>query len=205
MGMTLEKLEKKLADIEKQREENNRIIAESKEKIDSIMAKAEEAAADGREDEYIQHKKEAEKYETTIYVKNSHNAKLDTLITKEDATSAWEHYKPNAVKAYEDSLKAFKDAQKMFFDSFMDLIKTQDKIYKVRERLYTIYTHEPYKNVVGENEQVFKDMNMAFDCEDREKTGSPEQRYFKQIGMITLAENMDISRVIYMHTQSLNL
>ena len=40
MGMTLEKLEKKLADIEKQREENNRIISESKEKIDSIMAKA---------------------------------------------------------------------------------------------------------------------------------------------------------------------
>ena len=191
MGMTLEKLEKKLADIEKQREENNRIISESKEKIDSIMVKAEEAAANGREDEYIQHKKEAEKYETTIYVKNSQNAKLNTLVTREDVVSAWDNYTPSMVKAYERKLSAFKDAQKVFFDCYMDLVRTQNKVYKTREKLYSICGGE--------------ELDLSFEFENFAKLGMHEVRYFKQLDMITPAENAEITTVLYTHTQAQSL
>ena len=188
MSMTIEKLNKKIADINNQREENERIITETQTKIDDLMKKADAAAESGNVDEYEKYKSAADKLGTTIYVKRMRNQKLSTEVTKKDAVEAWENYKPKAEKLYREKLEAFTSLRKVFFNSFVDLFQTMNEIYAVRERLYSVGSVAPFKaKTATDNEPTFEDLYMTFPAEKYENVGFQEVNYFGRMKYINTA------------------
>lgn len=113
--------QKELSDLEGRREE--------------LEKKALAAAEEGKDEEYLRMKAEAERTEALIFVRKTSMKNMDKPITEAEARAAWEEYVSTADKEFRKKYADYKKAREKLFQMFLDIVEMQKTSFRKRQLL----------------------------------------------------------------------
>lgn len=133
--MNLAKYFTMIADSKKKRDSLQQEINELIKKEQELTAAADEAAATGNVDKYIEIKAEKDKVSSIIFVKRSFMDKMPKATTEKDAFDAWGDYSADYNAKLRRSLAAFEDEKAKLCRMYSDMVSMQQDALSKREEV----------------------------------------------------------------------
>ncbi len=135
--MNLVKYFNLIADSKKKRDSLQQEINELIKKEQELTAAADEAAATGNVDKYLEIKAEKDKVSSIIYVKRSFMDKMPKATTEKDAFDAWGDYSADYNTKLRKGLAAFEEEKAKLCKMYSDLVTLQQDALSKREEIAT--------------------------------------------------------------------
>ena len=133
--MTLEKFDQKVNQAKAERENLSKKIAELTKREAELSKACAEAASSGNAEKYIDLKAEAERVNSTLFVKRSYLDKIKSPVTEEEAREAWESYAAKHNADMQKALNEYAAERSKLLQIYAALIEKQSAAYKVKEHI----------------------------------------------------------------------
>lgn len=133
--MNLAKYFNLIADSKKKRDSLQQEINELIKRESALTAAADEAAASGDVDKYMEIKAEKDKVSSIIYVKRSYMDKMPKATTEKDAFDAWGDYSAEYNTKLRKALAAFEDEKAKLCRMYSDMVSMQQDALSKRDEI----------------------------------------------------------------------
>lgn len=133
--MNLTKYFNLIADSKKKRDSLQQEINDLIKRESELAAAADDAAANGDVDKYMEIKAEKDKVSSIIYVKRSYMDKMPKATTEKDAFDAWSDYASDYNAKLRKGLAAFEDEKAKLCRLYSDLVTMQQEALSKRDEI----------------------------------------------------------------------